>query len=93
MSRSHEREDGNMGDGTPSESDMRDVYTGWAHHPMGETEAGDEFDRVVSKIKADAWDDAWRVSTLYTFSLARWNDSQRRGGRLTEPEPPSNPHR
>ena len=57
MSRSHEREDGNMGDGTPSESDMRDVYTGWAHPPMDETEAGDEFDRFVSKIKADAWDE------------------------------------
>lgn len=78
---------------TRDESYIRAVYTGNAHPPLDEKEAEHEFDRILTKVKAEAWDAGRQAEAGYTWSLADWNRKQREGFHRPEPEPPENPHR
>lgn len=74
------------------ESYIRAVYTGNAHPPLDEREAEHEFDRILTRVKAEAWENGVRASRAYDRQLTRWGKGDGGGGPFAPPEELRNPY-
>jgi hypothetical protein len=54
---------------TPSTEEVRDLYSYSERYGRTTDESAKEFDRWLTQIKADAWDEGWRDGIVVPYSL------------------------